>query len=426
MKIPHSRKRKIHYGWFVTLGCGCMLFYSIGLACNCTSLFLNPLMEQLELNKTLGSLIVNMQSTGGLCAMAVTGKLIHRFGARKILFLAGLVIAAGYAMFSTVESALICYVAAFVVGLGYGSGSMIPVSILLTAWFEKKRGFALGIATMFSGIATIIGPKLLTGIIERSGVEAAFIALSLTVALLTTFSFLLIRNKPKDKGLLPYGYVGSERDIAVEELGVTFKEAVHMAEYYLIAAVAIFLGITAMPVVSHISPILIQSGFAPGIVAYMLALFGIGMLISKPLYGIVIDQFGIFKSNTVIFSFLTASLCSGLFIDKAQALTYLFVLLFGIGIPVTTIAFPIWIAAIFGKKDLANIYSSIKILFTLGAVLGGSLPGIVADLRGSYLPVFIIYIVVVVMSYVILQYLFRDEQQARHRAQKAQCQGQKL
>lgn len=357
--------------------------------------------------------------------MAVTGKLINRFGARKISFLAGLVIAAGYVMFSIAERSLVCYIAAFVVGLGYGSGSMIPVSTLLTVWFEKKRGFALGAATMGSGIATIISPKLLTGIIEQSGEGNAFLFLGMVVAVLATLSFVLIRNTPQDKGLLPYGYAVNESNI-IEETGVTIKDALKMIEYYLLAVVAILLGLTVMPIVSHISPILIQSGYAPSLVASLLSLYGIGMLVSKPLYGVVIDRFGILQSNTVIYSFLVASLFCGLFIDKAQTLPYLFVLLFGIGVPVNTIAFPIWIAAVFGKKDIANIYSSIKILFTMGAVLGGSLPGIIADLRGTYLPVFIIYITVVILSYIIVQYLFRHARQDRHSAQKIQCQGRKL
>ncbi|MFA5531855.1 MAG: MFS transporter, partial [Thiohalomonadaceae bacterium] len=395
-----------------------MLFYSIGLAYNCMSIFLDPLMDQFGLSKTLGSLIVNMQSAGGLCAMAVTGKLINRFGARKISFLAGIVIAAGYVMFSTAESSFVCYIAAFIVGIGYGSGSMIPVSTLLTVWFEKKRGFALGAATMGSGIATIISPKFLTSIIEQSGVQSTFLLLGMVVAVLATLSAILIRNTPEDKGLLPYGYVVNESN-CIEETGVTIKDAFKMIEYYLLATVAILLGLTVMPIVSHISPILIQSGYSPSLIAAMLSLYGIGMLVSKPLYGLIIDQFGILKSNTAIYAFLVASLCCGLFIDKGPALPYLFVLLFGIGIPVNTIAFPIWIAAIFGKKDMASIYSTIKILFTLGAVLGGTLPGIIADLRGTYLPVFIIYIAVVIMSYIIVQYLFRDKRQARHHAQEA-------
>ncbi|MDD4680448.1 MAG: MFS transporter [Clostridia bacterium] len=407
------RKIRIHYGWLVTLGCGCMLFYSIGLAYNCMSLFIDPLMEQYGLSKTLGSLIVNMQLAGGLCAMVVTGKLINRFGARKISFIAGLVIASGYLIFSTAEKSIICYIAAFVVGLGYGSGSMIPVSTLLTVWFDKKRGFALGAATMGSGIATIISPKFLTNIIEQSGVEYAFLFLSIVVATMATFSFVLIRNIPRDKGLLPYGYVASESNIMTEETGITINEALKMIEYYLLAIVAILLGLTVMPLVTHISPIIIQSGYSPGLAASMLSLYGIGMLVSKPLYGVVIDQLGVSKSNTVIYSFLLASLCCGLFIDKGQVLPYLFVILFGIGVPVNTIALPIWVAAIFGKKDMANIYSSIKILFTIGAVLGGSLPGIIADLRGTYLPVFIIYIALVIVSYIIVQYLFSAGLQIR-------------
>lgn len=141
--------------------------------------------------------------------MALTGKLINRFGARKISFLAGLVIAAGYVMFSIAERSYVCYIAAFIVGLGYGSGSMIPVSTLLTVWFEKKRGFALGAATMGSGIATIISPKLLIGIIENSGIGYAFLILSIVVVTLATFSFILIRNTPRMFGKIELPQSGS-------------------------------------------------------------------------------------------------------------------------------------------------------------------------------------------------------------------------
>ena len=60
-------------------------------------------------------------------------------------------------------------------GLGYGYGGMIPLSTILSRWFDKHRGTALGLAAAGSGVAAVIMPPVLTDVIETQGLSQAFL-----------------------------------------------------------------------------------------------------------------------------------------------------------------------------------------------------------------------------------------------------------
>lgn len=407
-------RKKIHYGWIITFSCACVLFYSLGLAYNCMSLFLEPLMIKFGLTKTMGSIIVNVQIMGGLVALLVVGRLIGAFGSRKIMFVAGVIITIGFLLFSIAMKPMVCYVASFTVGIGYGLGSMVPVSTIITIWFDKNRALALGLATTGSAIATIVSPRYIVKIIETMSLEQAFVILGVIVISLSIFSFLLIRDFPQEKGLYAYGYAKTEKEKEEEDEenlldGVSSQEAFKSVEFALLVGAVMLMGFFIMPLISHISPILLQSGYSSKDAAFFMSLFGLSMLVAKPLLGFLIDWWGIKKSSVAILLILLISLISGLKLDMNIGFPIVFALFLGAGTPINTVALPIWVGAIFGKKDMAHIFSILKLLFTGGAIFGSVLPGLMADLAGSYLYIFYVYLAILIIISILLKRLFSLE-----------------
>ena len=65
------------------------------------------------------------------------------------------------------------YAGAFVAGLGYGLGTMVPVTMMINRWFAEKQGFVLGFASAGTGMATILCPPLITAGLSAGGVSLA-------------------------------------------------------------------------------------------------------------------------------------------------------------------------------------------------------------------------------------------------------------
>ena len=159
----------MHYAWLIALGCGIVMFYCVGLGFNCLSVFLNPLMERIHVSNTMRSTISAFYQTGSVAALLCIGPVIEKIGARKTILIFGICMASGYLMLMAVDSVQMSYAAMFIIGIGYGAGGLVPVSILITTWFAEKRGFALGLAMCGSGAATIIAPTILSGMIASQG-----------------------------------------------------------------------------------------------------------------------------------------------------------------------------------------------------------------------------------------------------------------
>ena len=80
---------------------------------------------------------------------------------------------------------------------------MIPLTLVVSNWFESRRGLALGLAAAGSGLPTILFPPLVTEIITRWGLKTALYGEAVLGVLLTLGVFLLVRSHPSRWGSLP-------------------------------------------------------------------------------------------------------------------------------------------------------------------------------------------------------------------------------
>lgn len=400
-------KCKVHYAWVITIGCFIVMFYGLGLAFNCISVFLNPLMESIGVSNTLRSSITAFYQSGSVVALLFAGPIIEKYGARKVTFLAGLCMAAGYLILAVSKEIIVCYCAMLIIGIGYGAGAIVPCSLLLTTWFVKKRGLALGLATCGSGVATFFAPTLLTDIIVELNVHNAFIVHGIIIAALAVIAFLLLRDSPEEMKIKAYGFDYEEEKESPISHKVKLSDAIKDKNFLMMGAGTIAVGLIISPVVTHMSPIISQSGYNLETAAKVVSMYGIAMLIGKPIYGAIIDKVGIIKSNTYIYFFLLLAMIDGIFISKNVILAFGLTILFGVGgAPIITIGLPIWVAEIFGKESMSSIFAILKLFSSLGGAIGATLPGIIIDKTGAYTDLFKIYIILIALSFVIIQYLF--------------------
>ncbi len=404
--------KKVHYSWFVTAGCFIILMYSIGFTINLSSLLLTPLINHVGITKSLGSSIIGLQNFVGLLAMIIVGRLYVHLSIRKACLFFGVAISIGYFIFSFATSLSHCYVAAILIGAGYGGSSMIPVSILMTRWYHDKRGLALGFACLGTGLSTVIFSPIIGWILNNYGLPIAYRFIFVVVCVGVLISFLLIRDYPKDLALEKYGAATANQDDGYELLGKESEEngdsvysALRSRRFYLVALSMFLLGITMTPTISHIGVHLSTNGYSTTFTSMMLAIYGGVMLIFKPFYGLIVDRFGGYLSNYYIYAVWIVGLLFSLFVGKSSIFAYLFSIFCGIGAPLGNMMPSIIIGEIFGLKSYTQLFSVNKVLFTLGASVGSIIPGVIADATGYYSGAFVIYLFIVVLSLIIVQHI---------------------
>lgn len=405
--MKNMRNQGVHYAWWVTLGCGIVILYQLGLAFNCISIFLNPLMESLGTNNTVRSSLTSLFQIGSVLSLPFVSPMAEKIGLRRLILCCGLCSASGYVILSIAKSIALCYIGMLLIGISFGAGAAVPVSLLLAKWFFKKKGFAIGLAMVGSGVATIFAPAMIRDIIAGHSVQTAFLVQAVMITALAFVAFLLIRNTPEEKGLCAYGGTSYDEEKENETPKVRLHEAVQQKSFLAAAAATLLVGTIISPVITHLSPLISQSGYSEELAATAVSIYGIVMLASKPIFGMIIDKYGVLKANTFAYGFILLTMVDGLLLHCGKMMVYGFPTFFAIGgATITNIGLPIWCNELFGQKNMGSMFAMLKLCVFIGAMIGSAIPGIIMDRTGSYNGLFLYYIVVALLSYAIIQLAF--------------------
>lgn len=367
---------------------------------------------------------MSAESVAAVAAIVVSGWAYKKYSIRWLNFFCAVLMAAGFALFSYAPSLEICYVAAGCIGFGQGAGSIIPVSILLTSWFAKNRGLALGLAATSSGFANIIFAPLINWMIQTYGLTTAFLFQSVSILVLAIAATVVIRDSPACKGCLSYGAVEGDMSTPVKEASsecnkVTAKGEnslrgmFHSKDYWALCLVVFIIGVTLTPTNNHLPAFLLSFGYSSKFAASIFSLFGFAMIVGKIAYGRIIDKWGNHKANLYIYTLWVAALISTVFVGKLGFAPYLFGILLGLGNPIGTMSLPIWTSELFKTKNYVQTYTSIKIFLNFGISVGYTIVGFLADRTGTYTSSFGLFAVLSVIGYATLQIIYSRNHRIR-------------
>jgi len=280
--------------------------------------------------------------------------------------------------------------AGFFRGVFFIGTTMLPISILITAWFEKRRGFAMSTVTIAAGLGGLVFNPLIQSIITEYSWQRADMLIAALVAIMAPITWLMVRATPAQKGMLPYGYEekkgekGEKDEEKKEEppaTGLTLKEARKTPHFYILLFASFSCTFVAGAMM-QLAPFLRDIGYEPMFAAQMVSLLALLSMFGRPIMGVIYDRF---KGTTAacIF-FITAAMA---FLSLTQAANIWFlragIALWAFNSGISLIMPPLWTAALFGKKDFAAIVSLTVLINRFGSMTGGYLIGFLYDIRGD-------------------------------------------
>lgn len=335
------------------------------------------------------------------------GIFIDRLGVRVLMIIGCLVLAPCYFAYGYVQNLTHLYIihgffALVMVCCGLNVGV-----ILVSNWFVKNRGTAIGIAIVGTSLggalmAPLFGGWLASGMDWRQGFQLASV-IPFSLLLLALF---LVKSKPVQLGLQPYGFyqqTQAEQASDISQQGLSYREAISTRSFWAITLIAmctfyILMGLQAN-LVLHLQDI----GFDIQSAAAGLSMLFIPALVGKFLFGLFADKFHgkkILYSNLVM---MFAGLLGLLYSSTATVLAAVFIIGFAWGGFYTLLQ----LNAVnnFGLKASGKILGTITILDALGGGLGIYLTGMIFDHYGSYSNAFIIYLVLCALAIGLVGYV---------------------
>lgn len=232
---------------------------------------------------------------------------------------------------------------------------------------------------------TFLSP-LITTMITSYGWRTSYRMIGLLVlAVAAPIALLLIRTRPKDKGLSPYGNENEPNNKTNRDDGVpniSLGEAKTHCFFYVHMLGMLLLGIICSAPLRQISPC-ISDSYGPQAAALIVSMYSFVGIFGKLILGWINDRFGTIKGAMAAFGLMGGGfLC--LMLGRSMQIMYLMAVLYGIGNGVGTVSAPLLISATFGTKNFNIMRGLTQSPMQLGMSLGGLLLAAVFDRTGSY------------------------------------------
>jgi len=221
-----------HYGYIIVFCCCLIMGINIGLIMSCAGIFYQPVSEELGVSVGKFGLYMSFNYLASTLMLSIAGKLMAKFSARMLLTLSSGVLGLCLISMSFFNEVWQFYIAGSVIGITLAFLLYLSFPTMVNRWFKTKVGFFIGICSAASGIGGILFNPMGAHLITTFGWRTTYAIFGAIILLLVTPVIgVLMRNYPKDKGLLPYGE-NEQQQTAAANGGVEYANAIKMPVFY--------------------------------------------------------------------------------------------------------------------------------------------------------------------------------------------------
>jgi len=326
--------------------------------------------------------------------MFFAGQLLAKYGSRVMLIVSGIIMTGGLALFAASTGNLTFYIAGALLGLGYGLSIALVPPALINAWFVARRGLVLGIVMAGTAVGGLIwatiGPRLAQ---SSTGWRGVIWIMAAAMAICTLLpALLLIRNKPADVGLVPYGADITQATAGgppQAQSGFTYKQALKNANFWIACVSFLMLGSVAS--VTQVLSIVFRTAaypdpidktsWTPGQLAFYSSLFMVWLtflVIWKPVLGLLNDKIGLVGMMLISMTLMGLALAylPSMVYGSSVALMYVAMVFMSAGISNALVTPPLVITQAMGLREFGKIFALAVAFIYVGNAIGAPIWGL--------------------------------------------------
>ena len=383
-----SARPKVFYGWWVTLtgslgsflGIVTVVVFSFGI-------FAKAIGREFHSGRAQISLAFTILSLTSACCFPLTGRLVDRYGPRKVLLTAttilGLILMSNIFLSRTLWQ---LYALFFAMGLVSSGAGTMPYADAVSHWFDKRRGLALSVLMLGMGLGAVVVPTIAQQLVQKWGWRLSYCLFGLAMLLIPVPAIAaFLKDKPESMGLPPDGETDARprTRIPVGEAGPSVSEAARTSAFWIMLFAFFLLTASVHACFLHLPAILTDRGGAAQTAALASSLLGVGVFVGRVSSGYLMDQFFAPRVAAALFSAVAigiAFLAMGHGIQSAFVAAFLVGL--GTGAEIDIMAY--LVSRYFGLRSYGSISGWIWAIYGISGGLGAYLMGLGFDKTGSY------------------------------------------
>ncbi|HYW98343.1 MAG TPA: MFS transporter [Candidatus Elarobacter sp.] len=308
------------------------------------------------------------------------GWMVDRFGPRRLMLAGILMAGAALIGLGSISTLGMFYFFYMLNALGYVCGGPLPSQVLLSRWFERSRGKAMGFAYLGIGLGGAAVPWISHTLVQHFDWQAALRTLGLLILVIALPAALLAKEPPHAKK--------SAAPAALADARGAFTTL----PFFLLTLGSMFSIAAVSGAQQNLKLFLsLDLHFAQSQAARILSLVLAFSIVGRLLMGWLADRFPK-KYVMVLIYLLVAAAIPLLFAGRAPGAIYIFAAVFGIGLGGDYMIVPLMTAEIFGVQLLGRL---LGVILTAGSVAEALSPWLVGRLRdstGSYSAGFLVLI----------------------------------
>jgi MFS family permease len=399
-----SERQRVFYGWWVVLAAAVGLFWGIPVSVYSFGVFLKPLIHDFHSSRAAVSLGFTLQALVHAGCAPLAGWLIGRFGTRRVVVPAaamfGLILLSMRAFSGGIAQFYLFYVALGLVGTGVGP---IPYGNVISRWFDRRRGLALGLGMLGIGAGAMIVPLLAQHFIAEFGWRTAYAIFGCAVLLVSVpAAATWLKDRPQDLGLLPDGDTRNDGMAAADaESGLRARDALRSRTFWILVCAFFLVGASVQGCLVHAVAMFSDSGLSMHTAALGGSLLGCAVLIGRLGTGYLLDRFFAPRIAAIFFACVAAGI--GLFLKGGETpWAFAGAFLVGLGLGAEVDIIPYSIGRYFGLRAFAQICGVAFACFILAGAVGPLLMGAGFDLTGSYRGVLMVFVAATALAALLM------------------------
>ena len=291
------------------------------------------------------------------------------------------------------------------------SGLSFVAPTLMADWFPRKKGVALGWATIGAPCSSAFGVLGFSALLNNFGFHPAFLVLGIVVIVLGVVSFFWVKDDPSKVGQLPDNMdpeVGERllaeagQEVIVDDPNLTAGKVLKTGNTWLIAIGYGFLWMVTTGVVSQLIPRMISVGYTEGQATMFLTISSIIAIPGSYFWGWLDSKVGT-KLASVIYSVSYIVALIILIVASSQVLIWIGCIFIGLGLGGILNLIPSMTVTAFGKEGFKQANSIIMTIASLIRVLAFLLMSICLTIsHGNYTVPYIAFIIVDIVGAILL------------------------
>ena len=401
MSRRESARPWIYYGWLI-VGASFITMALHQTARFSFSIFQVPLIQEFGWGRgALGGAYALM--LGSYAAFSpLMGSLFDKKGARAVMPWGSVLVGAGVAMGYFIEELWHVYlVPCLFVGVGMALSGFALHSALMPRWFQKKRGFATGLALSGSGTGILIFIPLIEWFISARGWRLTYLVFGSTILLVAVpLMALVLRRGPEEVGQHIDGAPRPAGEPAQAPaspsssppLGEVFRQVCGEKNFWTLLFVVFFIGLNNNSVLSQLQLYLVDAEYDTATAAFLFGMLGAIRMTGTFLVGWLSDFIGRQRAQALSSYITVCGIAILLLIPHLSTrilMGWLFVLVYGIGLGGMSVCHSSMSADAFKGPSFGATIGLLEIFFGLGGFIGPPLTGFIFDWTGSYVIPFV-------------------------------------